>query len=157
MPIYTFALQDDERPIEDESGVWFADRERALDHAYEVVDELMKGRERDTRTWRLEVYEAGTRIEEIPFARVDHTLDHLKPALRSAVEQSCDTLRSFKEAMAAARMTVRESRALVARSRGTLYLATESGQPTIRVSPPSTDRINRRWGTGKRGGVMRTK
>ncbi len=149
MPLYTFALQVGERPVE--TGRWFADRGRALDHAHDVVDELMRGRERDTRTWRLDVYEAGTRVEEIPFARADRTLDHLNPALRVQVERTCDAVRGFKEAIAAARTTVRESRALVARSRGKPYLATEAGQPTIRTSPSLPDRTNRRRGTGERG------
>jgi|GEM_PF-1117542 len=151
MPFYTFALQDGECPIEDETGLWFADRERALDHAHGVIDELMRGREPETRSWRLDVHEDGERVAEIPFARVDPTLDHLAPSVRATVERSCDTLRSFREAVSAARATARESRALVARSRGKPYLVTEAGQPTIRTSPPSADRKNRRRGTGKRG------
>src|SRR5262249_54601372 len=152
MPLYTFALEDGERPVEDETALWFADRDRALDHAHNVVDELMKGRELQTRSWRLDVYEDGTRVEEVPFARLDPTLDHLHPALRTAVEHSCDTMRSFREAMSAARTTVRESRALVARSRGKPYLATEAGQPTIRTSLPDLDHGNRRRGTGRSRG-----
>jgi hypothetical protein len=152
MPLYTFALEDGERPVEDESGLWFADRERALEHAHDVADELMRSRERETRSWRLDVYEHGTCIAEIPFASVDRTLDHLKPALRSTVERSCATLRSFKQTVSAARDTMREARALVAQSRGKPYLATEAGQPTIRTSPSSADRTNRRRGTGNRGG-----
>jgi hypothetical protein len=153
MPLYTFELHDGERPIGDESGLWFADRERALDHAQHVAGELMRAREVQTRSWRLDVYEDGSRIEEIPFSRVDHTLDHLPPALRSTVERSCDTLRNFKQVMSAARDTVRESRALVARSRGKPYLATEAGRPTIRTSPPLLDHdaTKGRRGTGSRG------
>lgn len=152
MPLYTFELHDGDRPIEDENGVWFADRESARDHAHEVARELMSAREPQTRSWRLDVYEDGARIEEIPFAKVDHTLDHLHPALRSTVERSSDSMRGLKEAMTAARATIRESRALVALSRGKPYLATEAGQPTIRTSPLSRDRSNRRRGTGTRRG-----
>jgi hypothetical protein len=43
-----------------------------------------------------------------------------------------DRIRSFREAMTAASITRRESRALVARSRGKPYLAAEFGQRTIR-------------------------
>jgi hypothetical protein len=134
MPIYTFELQDGDHPVGDETGVWFADRERAFEHAHGVARELMSARELQTRSWRLDVYEDGARVEEIPFARVDRTLDHLSPALRRSVERSCDTLRNVKQAMSVARATVRESRALVARSRGRPYLATERGEPTIRTS-----------------------
>lgn len=135
MPLYTFELHDGDRPVGDDTGMWFADRERALGHAHDVARELMSARERQTRAWRLDVFEDGRRVEEIPFARLDYTLDHLDPRLRSSVEHWSDTLRDFKQTMSAARATVRESRALVARSRGKPYLATERGEPTIRTSP----------------------
>ena len=137
MPRYTFELHDGERPVGDETGVWFHDRERALDHAYDVARELMNAREYQTRTWRLDLYEDGSQVEQIPFARLDRTLDHLKPALRTTVERCCDRLRDFKQAMSAAQVTVRESRALVARSRGKPYLATDRGKPTIAASQQS--------------------
>jgi len=138
MPRYTFELQDGERPVGDETGVWFTDRQHALDHAYDVARELMNARELQTRTWRLDVYEDGARVGEIPFAHLDRTLDHLNPALRTSVERGCDRLRDFRQALSAAQATVRESRALVARSRGKPYLATERGEPTIRTTahPP---------------------
>ena len=117
MPMYTFELRDGERPVMDETGVWFADQERAIEHAQNVARELMWGRELQTRSWHLDVYEAGTCVHQLLFASIDPTLDHLRPALRMNVEQSCDTLRGFKEAMAAARATVLEARARVARSR----------------------------------------
>jgi len=139
MPRYTFELQDGEYPVGDETGVWLPDREHALDHAHEVMRQLMSAREKQTRTWRLDLYEDGHRVAEIPFARLDQTLDHLSPALRIAVEHSCETLHDFRQVMSAAQATVRESRALVARSRGKPYLATERGEPTIRTAthPPT--------------------
>ena len=133
MPLYTFELQDGERPIGDETGEWFADRNRAPDHAYGVARELMTAREPQTRTWRLDVYEDGSRVEQIPFARLDPTLDCLNPILRTNVERGCDALRDFKQAMSAARATIQESRALVALSRGRPYLATDRGRPTMAV------------------------
>lgn len=70
MPLYTFALKDDRRVVEDDSGIRLPDREQALRYADEVVRELMSGCETQTRTWRLDVYEAGAGlIGEIPFAR----------------------------------------------------------------------------------------
>jgi len=68
MPLYTFELQDGQHPVGDETGVWFADRERALDHAHRVARELMSAREVQTRTWRLDVYEDGSRVEQVPCA-----------------------------------------------------------------------------------------
>jgi hypothetical protein len=52
--------------------------------------------------------------------------------MRKAVERTCDQSRSLKEPIASAQVTLRESRALVALSRGRPYLATEMGERTIR-------------------------
>jgi hypothetical protein len=93
----------------------------------------MSCREAQTRTWRLDVYEgSGEQIFQLPFARIDPTLDHLVPEMRETVERASDLSRSLREAMASARVTLRESRALVALSRGRPYLATEMGERTIR-------------------------
>jgi hypothetical protein len=157
MPLYTFELQDGDRPIGDETGVWFGDRERALDHAHDVARELMNAREVQTRWWRLDVYEDGVCVDAIPFARVDRTLDHLNPTTRSMVERSYDAVRSFRQTVSTTRATLRESRALLARSQGKPYLATEAGQPTIRTSPPVAERKTRRSGARQNGGIRRIK
>lgn len=131
MPVYTFQLRDGSNRIEDEIAL--PDRERAFDYARKVVGELMSGRERQTRTWRLDVYEDGdTRVFEIPFARFDETLGELAPQARETMVELCDRYRSLQEAVSAASITIRESRALVARSRGKPYLAAAFGRRTIR-------------------------
>lgn len=133
MPLYTFELRDGSCGIADTVGVSFANRDQALCYAYEVIRELMSQCERETRTWRLDVYEDhDRRVFEIPFARLDETLDHLHPHLRSRLEELCDRSRSLREAVNQARLTVRESQALVAWSRGKPYLATEGGRKVIR-------------------------
>jgi hypothetical protein len=40
--------------------------------------------------WRLDVYERGVRICEIPFAGIDPTLDHLTPPQRTMVEKTSE-------------------------------------------------------------------
>jgi hypothetical protein len=133
MPVYRFELNDGVWRIEDKIGVDLPDPRRALEHASAVVRELMGGCEAQTRSWRLKVYDqSGQILFEIPFARLDRTLDHLAPELRTMVVELSDRVRSLKEVIGAANITVRESRALVARSRGRPYLATHSGQRTIR-------------------------
>ena len=53
----------------------------------------MSGREAQTRSWRLDVYEDNNeRIFEIPFVSIDRSLDHLVPELRTIVEGLCDRL-----------------------------------------------------------------
>jgi hypothetical protein len=133
MPTYTFALRDGGAPIEDGTGVGLPDRAQALGYAHQVAHELMRCREPKTRSWRLDVFEEGEPIYEIPFARIDSTLDGLNPQLRGSLEQVCDSLRSLRETVHASRVAVRESKALVARSRGRPYLATDGGERTIRA------------------------
>jgi len=132
MPVYTFELRDETGRVGDESGVTLPDRAHARDYAHGVVRELMECREAKTRSWQLDIYEDGEKAFEIPFAQVDRTLDHLAPELRTMVIGLSERVRSLHEVTAAANATVRESRALVARSRGRPYLATLRGEPTIR-------------------------
>jgi len=133
MSTYTFQLRDGSSGVEDLVGVDLPDRERAFAYAYKVARELMSFREPQTRAWRLDVYEnKGECVLQIPFASIDETLGHLTPELRAAVEDLHDRCRSLNEAMSAASITVRESRALIALSRGKPYLAAERGQTTIR-------------------------
>jgi hypothetical protein len=133
MAVYKFELNDGVRRIEDEIGVDLPDHSCALDHACAVVRELMGGCEARTRSWRLNVKDdSGKKLFEIPFVNLDRTLDHLAPELRTMVAELSDRVCSLKEVVGAASITVCESRALVARSRGRPYLATHSGERTIR-------------------------
>lgn len=135
MPSYMFQLQDGKCPVKGE--VWVSAREQAVAHAEAVASELMRGREAQTRSWRLDVYENGELICQIPFATIDPTLDHLEPPLRRLLERSYETIQSVQQTFSAARATMRESRALVALSRGKPYLAVERGEPTIRLIKPA--------------------
>jgi hypothetical protein len=93
----------------------------------------MRNREVQTRSWRLDVYENGEGpICAIPFASVDPTLDHVVPKLRTMVEAMSERKRLLSEVLHAVKGTVQESRALVGRSRGKPYLASQFGRSTIR-------------------------
>jgi Domain of unknown function (DUF6894) len=133
MPNYRFALRDGQGDIDAAAAVLFADPTDALRYAQTVVHELMRSREAETRTWRLDVYdEGGECVIALPFASLDPTLDHLRPEFRAMVEKFCDRRRAVDEAVHAVEATVRESRALVARSRGKFYVAARAGEKTIR-------------------------
>jgi hypothetical protein len=133
MPLYTFELRDGTDLLEDEIGVSLPDRDDALEYARGVARELMTGREVRARTWQLNVYENRShRVFEIPFVALDATLNHLNADLRSTIETVCRRQLALREAVSAVQITLRESRALVARSRGKPYLATCFGERTIR-------------------------
>jgi len=130
MPNYTFQLRDGSDPVEDDIGVTLTDRQDAYHYARGVVRELMSGRETQTRSWRLDVYEnSAHRVFAITFASLDDTLDHLQPELRVLVEGLCDRDRSLREAEQSAQ---RELRARQARARRRPYLITNLGKRTIR-------------------------
>jgi hypothetical protein len=133
MPTYSFKLRDDSGILEDEDGVELPDDNSATQYAHNVAHELMKSRELETRSWCLDVYaEGGGRIGEVPFARVDPTLDHLTPKWRTAVEGIAARERLLGDMINAANATVAESRALVARARGKPYLVSRFGKRVIR-------------------------
>ena len=134
MPVYRFELRNGTSAIRDDTGVSLPDRGHALAYAHVVVRELMRGHELQARHWRLDVYgETGERVFEIPFASVDWTLDHMRPELRAKVAETSERVRTLRELVASAKITMRESQALVARSRGRPYLATYLGEHTIRA------------------------
>ena len=133
MPRYTFKLRDNNDGVEDDDGVSLPDAKSAYKYACDVVCELMKGREPTTRSWQLEVYEDDReKVFEVPFVRLDHTLDHLDAQTREQVERGASQIRYTTEARQTARTTVREARSLVARSRGRPYLAADRGKKIIR-------------------------
>jgi len=135
MPIYTFRLRDGRGDMEDTTGVQLPDRDSALRYARDVVQELMRSREVETRAWCLDVYEGDTAdspICNIPFASVDPSLDHLTPKYRSMMEVMSERKRLLGDVIHAAHATIQESRALVARAQGRPYLACRFGKSTIR-------------------------
>jgi len=96
MPRYTFKVRDDDDGVEDATGVNLPNAEIAYRYACDVVCELMSGREPSTRSWQLEVYEDGEKkVFEIPFARLDQTLDHLNIRMREMLEDGARQVRSI--------------------------------------------------------------
>lgn len=133
MPRYTFKLCDDGGGVEDNIGVSLPNTEIAYRYACDVASELMSCRELRTRHWQLDVYEdEGKKVFEIPFARVDPTLNHLALEVREFVEGNCQLIRAHKDAVYAARLSKREAKSLVARSRGKPYLIADRGRKVIR-------------------------
>jgi hypothetical protein len=69
MPSYFFDLTTDSGLIRDVEGTDLRDDTEASEHARFVALELMRGREAETQTWQLEVYDgARQRRLKVPFA-----------------------------------------------------------------------------------------
>src|SRR5262249_44204760 len=133
MPTYTFKMLDGCGDVEDESGVSLRDHDHALRYARDVIHELMRNREVETRSWRLDVYENGDGpIYAIPFAGIDPTLDHLVPKLRTMVEAMCERKGLPGKVVPVVTAPRQEPRLLVARPRAKPYLPSRFGRSTIR-------------------------
>lgn len=113
---------------QDTTGVELPDRDSAIRYANDIVRELMRSREVETRSWCFEIYESGgdSLVCEIPFVSLDPSLDHLTPTLRTMVESISERKRLLSEVIHSVKGTVQESQALVARARGKPYLASKA-------------------------------
>src|SRR5262249_47965801 len=133
MPTYTFKMLDGCGDVEDESGVSLRDHDHALRYARDVIHELMRNREVETRSWRLDVYENGDGpIYAIPFAGIDPTLDHLVPKLRTMVEAMCEHKGWLGEVRPVLSPTMEKPGLGGAPPRGKPYLASRFGRSTSR-------------------------
>jgi hypothetical protein len=100
MPIYSFKLRSNENVFADDAGVSLRNPKLAFHYACDVVRELMRRRESETRYWCLEVHEQSQgKIFDIPFAQIDSTLEALPENWRSVVEQLWQQVRSPQGAL----------------------------------------------------------
>jgi hypothetical protein len=129
MAIYHFNLRDGRAGVRDVQGTELPSVDAAKAHAVEVARELMKNGEPMKRAWRLVVMDGdGTLIFELPFARVDPTLDHLPPDLRQLVEQLAESKHSLLETVFKSESLVLGVRAADAKRRGKPYVAAWHGR-----------------------------
>jgi hypothetical protein len=129
MPLYYFNLLDGSGGISDPDGTDLADRTAAEGHARAVVLELMAHVEVSTRHWLLEVCdESGRKLFQVPFVKIDQSIDHLKQRTRGLIEEVSQRRRALASAIFSARATIQQTRALVARSRRLPRIATDRGR-----------------------------
>jgi hypothetical protein len=129
MPRYHFNLHDGHGVRPDLDGTVLPHVEAAHEYGVAVASELMRNREPRSRFWMLDVCDAaGEVLFEIDFAQVDHTLDHLPAEVRESLIHFSETMRSVAETIAACRMTVLQSRALMALAEGKPYLVAHQGR-----------------------------
>ena len=100
MPIYSFKLRSNENVFADDAGVSLPNPKLAYHYACDVVRELMRRRESETRCWSLEVHEQSQgKLFDIPFAEMDSTLEALSENWRNVVEQLWQQGRSLQDAL----------------------------------------------------------
>jgi hypothetical protein len=127
-PMFYFHLRKGQSVVADDEGEDLPGAWAARTHAVRVARELMRGRELQTRHYRLDVIdERGGVVTEVPFAAVDPTLSHLRGDLRELIVRLSQTRREFCETLAEADQLMLELRAMRARSQGGPYLITSDG------------------------------
>ncbi len=129
MPRYYFSIKDDHRVVSDPEGTALRDEDAALAHAFQVVRELSRNREQQTRSWRLAVSnEQGAPCFELLFASVDDSVARLPPAMRAVIEDAYRNTALLKEEISQVRMTLR-------RLQGTMARYDKSCPPSVKGMP----------------------
>src|SRR5262249_13972036 len=129
MPRFCFHLHDGRGVHPDLEGTLLPHVEAAYEYGVGVATELMRNREARARYWKLDVCDAaGELLGEIDFAQVDPTLDHLPAEVRASVIRLSETMRSVAETIAQCRMTILQSKALMAHAEGRPYVVAENGR-----------------------------
>jgi hypothetical protein len=128
MPLFHFDLHDGHGIHMDPDGMLFADAAEARSHGTQVACELMRNREPRTRYWTLDVCDAGReRLFEIEFVSLDRTVHDLPPKMRESVLRLCAAFRSLTRTMSDCRMTILQSRALLAQAERKPYVIAQDG------------------------------
>ena len=114
MPVYFFSYKCDGNTLVDRDGEEFPDDQAAYAHAVEVAREIMRHREIDHRSSRLEVFDENLKpCFEVLFASVDETLGHLPPMMKGQIERGARSLASLHDAIVETRSTIAETRKLL--------------------------------------------
>jgi hypothetical protein len=128
MARYFFDLSNDAGGARDDSGTDLPDHRAAIAYRHEIAHELMRNNEQRSRQFCITVGdEARTLLFSLPFV-LDETTSHLPPGSRMPLEVCYERRRKLPEALGGARKTIRQLRAVVARSRRKPYLAAVGGQ-----------------------------
>jgi hypothetical protein len=137
MPIYFFNLKTANGNIRDPEGMELADEPAARDLARQVARELMKWREPQTRSWRIDVRDGeGRQCFELLFASVDDSIMALAPELRDVIENLHRKQASLNDAIAAVRLSLLQIQGTIARSKGKPFLASLDGVTVATAGEP---------------------
>jgi hypothetical protein len=128
MATYYFNLKGHHDRYVDPHGTVLADLGQAKEHARQVALELMQRRELKTRSWRLEVCDAGRApVFELLFATVDPMLAQLPPNFRTRVEELSARTGGMVDAILDVRNTLHQIRGTLAKANREPYLAALDG------------------------------
>jgi hypothetical protein len=126
MTKFYFNLRDGEAGVADTDGIEFRDESAARAYAVRVASELLRQKDIEKRSWRLEICDdRGGVLSVLPFATVDPSLDHLEPTLRDLIERVSESRRTLSETVFHMHLMKLQ---LQGRRAHKPYLAAQSGQ-----------------------------
>ena len=116
MPVYHFLLKPTWKPpLIDRDGEEFPDDAAAIEGAVKVAREIMRNREEDCRSYRLEVRNENLEVcSEILFAAIDGTLDHLPVDLQESIKERARATTSLMETTGEVQRTLDDVREALA-------------------------------------------
>jgi hypothetical protein len=134
MTRYYFDLLANDELFCDEDGTDVCDGYAAQEYGRRIAREILQGAELSKRHWRLRIYDRHERrspVAELLFASADPTLDHLAPQLRRSIENVCRRHAELMESGAELKMTIYQTRALLAWHGGKPFLAATGGRRLV--------------------------
>src|SRR5215471_9533464 len=111
MPVYFCTYKCGGNTMVDRDGEEFPDDQAAYAHAVEVAREIMRHREIDHRSSRLEVFDENLKpCFEVLCASVDEAFGCPPAAMRSQIEHGLRILASLHDTLAESRSAIAETR-----------------------------------------------
>lgn len=115
--------------VTDDIGIELPHDRAAVEHGYGVARELMRNSDKRCEHFCIAIHDDTGRVRlRLPFSAADLSLALLLPESRAWVERWCERRRELAQVIFDARKTLRQARALIARSRARPYLSTENGR-----------------------------
>jgi hypothetical protein len=129
MSLYYFNLKHRDGLVPDCDGTDLTDDAGAQVHARAVARELMRHREAQRRSWRLQICDAErTPLFELLFADVDQSLECLSPELRATLKDLYLKSSGMNDSILDVRATLYQLRGTLARADGLPWLAALDGK-----------------------------
>jgi hypothetical protein len=117
MPLFYFTLKAGQKTIPDPEGQELADMSAARLHALVVARQLMRHREKESRSWRIQVCDDYLQpLFEVFFAEIDESFEGTPQHLQAAIEDVARMVAALDDCMVAMRVTLSDARAILVRA-----------------------------------------
>ena len=112
MPLYYFVLKTRRKVVPDRDGVELSDEAAAREHAIGIAREIMRNRELNTRSWRIEVRDEDLQLlSGVLFAEIDETIQYWPSEFRDSYVAGSRNMASRRVSFSDVRNTLEQERA----------------------------------------------